>query len=689
MPNQNLILNMVTFNHPVEVKQFGLFRDEFNNSQRLHKSLWPFELQESNPELWDEEELEFLYTDFETIEGADFTTDIDLNNSKRFAKRYYTKLISLHFANIADVTNPNFVKDVEVWFKPKSQSNQEWTVYSKFTVKVNISRITKHPELLLSYEGDTRVLNKPILEVDAESTLFKWVIHNGIRYQYETLDFETKADIDNIYPVLNNPLRSALELETSFKRVQNKYKNYHDHIKHFFDNYINTEEFKQVIPLRDEDFIAVKDIRVKQTSNGSNSLTFGKKSGVQGIGISPYNGILNNGPYLPSPFSHINIFFICHEADTNTANKLYSYFKEGLGNGAYKFPSLATLLKTPLNISKNDQIKFKDINNPIPEIRSQLSEKTFDNNKRYIAIYVTPITKEEKDPEKKEYYYRVKEELLKYGVTSQVVETETVNDSGFKFSLPNIAIAILAKLQGVPWRLDRSMYNELVVGVGAFKPVNSKHRYIGSAFCFSNNGLFQGFECYTDNDTYKLAGSISKAVKMYANNHSGVKRLVIHFYKQMSREEYEPIERELNNLGLDIPIVIITINKTESSDIVAFDKNYDGLIPISGTYINVGFNQFLLNNNTRYTGTPSDKIDSYSFPVKLTIRSTDKTIMEDAKTINNLVDQVYQFSRMYWKSVKQQNLPVTIKYPEMVAEIFPHFEGEVIPSFGKDNLWFL
>jgi hypothetical protein len=26
---------------------------------------------------------------------------------------------------------------------------------------------------------------------------------------------------------------------------------------------------------------------------------------------------------------------------------------------------------------------------------------------------------------------------------------------------------------------------------------------------------------------------------------------------------------------------------------------------------------------------------------------------------------------------------------EMVAEIFPHFEGNEIPDFGKDNLWFL
>ena len=57
--------------------------------------------------------------------------------------------------------------------------------------------------------------------------------------------------------------------------------------------------------------------------------------------------------------------------------------------------------------------------------------------------------------------------------------------------------------------------------------------------------------------------------------------------------------------------------------------------------------------------------------------------------MKELIDQVYQFSRMYWKSVRQQNLPVTIKYPEMVAEMLPHFDGNEIPEFGKDNLWFL
>lgn len=39
--------------------------------------------------------------------------------------------------------------------------------------------------------------------------------------------------------------------------------------------------------------------------------------------------------------------------------------------------------------------------------------------------------------------------------------------------------------------------------------------------------------------------------------------------------------------------------------------------------------------------------------------------------------------------VRQQNLPVTIKYPEMIAKIAPHFDDDDIPEFGKDNLWFL
>lgn len=158
----------------------------------------------------------------------------------------------------------------------------------------------------------------------------------------------------------------------------------------------------------------------------------------------------------------------------------------------------------------------------------------------------------------------------------------------------------------------------------------------------------------------------------------------------MSRKELKPIETGLNDLGLDIPVFIVSINKTESHDVVAFDNKWHGLMPKSGTFINLGYNRFLLFNNTRYNNNGSVKeSDGYPFPVKLSIRCTHEELADDFKSVKELIDQVYQFSRMYWKSVRQQNLPVTIKYPEMVAEIFPHFEGNEIPTFGKDNLWFL
>ena len=66
-----------------------------------------------------------------------------------------------------------------------------------------------------------------------------------------------------------------------------------------------------------------------------------------------------------------------------------------------------------------------------------------------------------------------------------------------------------------------------------------------------------------------------------------------------------------------------------------------------------------------------------------------ETLLFNPEFTTELIDQVYQFRRKYWKSISQQNLPVTTKYPEMVAEIFPHFEYGTLPPFGKGNLWFL
>ncbi|MDZ7681630.1 MAG: hypothetical protein U5J63_07975 [Fodinibius sp.] len=103
---------------------------------------------------------------------------------------------------------------------------------------------------------------------------------------------------------------------------------------------------------------------------------------------------------------------------------------------------------------------------PMPEIRQQLQQMSFDEEMQYLAIYLSPISKDEPDASKRNVYYRLKEELLKYKISSQVIDRDSVKDPDFEYYLPNIAVAILAKLGGVPWQLGNPPGRELIVRGG-------------------------------------------------------------------------------------------------------------------------------------------------------------------------------------------------------------------------------
>ena len=263
------------------------------------------------------------------------------------------------------------------------------------------------------------------------------------------------------------------------------------------------------------------------------------------------------------------------------------------------------------------------------------------------------------------------------------------NQYNFQFSLQNMALAIHAKLDGAPWKLAVTDKKELVIGVGAFTNQGENRRYIASAFSFQNNGLFRNFEYFNQNQTKLLAGSILKAIRDFTSV-AQADKVVIHFYKEMKYEELQPIIEGMHQLKLGVPLYILNINKTESEDIIAYDLNWNHkLMPVSGTYIRIDSNQFLLFNNARYPNSQYyTDTDGYPFPIKIKMSSPDDDAFEDANVALELLTQVYQFSRLYWKSLRQQNVPITIKYPEMVAQIAPRFNNGV-PEDAKNKLWFL
>jgi hypothetical protein len=182
-----------------------------------------------------------------------------------------------------------------------------------------------------------------------------------------------------------------------------------------------------------------------------------------------------------------------------------------------------------------------------------------------------------------------------------------------------------------------------------------------------------------------------KILNVENNRSKQAKQLIIHFYNIVAnKHEFQPILDILESIGArDIRVIAVTINKIENKKLFAFDTGSQKLIPYNGTFVKVGAKEYLLFNNTWYEEASASTDGQHHFPVKISFFSNKAELLHGLALINQLMDQVYQFSRMYWKSTNQQSLPVTIKYPEMVAEIYPYFQHEKLSPFGQESLWFL
>ncbi len=686
MQQQNLFFNILTFDFPAENQTFYFTKEEIQKSHRLHKSLFPNEVDSLFPGI-SNNGTDFIYTTFagKTKDFLPLSIDFTKENQD-LIKRYYNRQISYYFGKTKkQIVKTGFIKENQIWIKAPTLSTNQWDVYMKFSLKIQLCTVSSYPELLLSYDGNSKVLKQSVAELTQKvsPSLFKWVLCGKNLKKWKWVSDDNESDYSSYFPVINNKLIAALNIQLKPPTRGNRYPKYLKYINAFYKKFLNTPDFKKIIPLHDTGFLTVASKKINSTSEESNLLVFGKNQ----TGIIPKYSIRELKPFKSSPYKTIHLFFIVHVDDREYATAIKKSFEEGFG----WFKGLQSFANILFHTEEHFSIVFKDKNNPLKEIENQLLDREINSEIKYIAIYVTPYGKYEQDKQKREIYYKVKEMLLKRKITSQAIDPVKMAGQGdaWVYSLPNIAVAMLAKLDGIPWCLNTPIKNELIVGIGAFKNMEEGIQYIGSAFSFANDGKFNGFEYFMKDEIDLLAGKISLAVKNYATINNQPDRLIIHFYKSMREQELLHIQEALEKMDLSIPVFILSINKTESEDIVAFDQDWKELMPTSGTYINIGNNKYLLFNNTRYPLKNFSAADGFPFPIKLHIDCSDKAQLKDVKVIQQLIDQVYQFSRMYWKSVRQQNLPVTIKYPEMVAKIAPHFDGNSIPPFGKDNLWFL
>ncbi|RFM29587.1 Piwi domain-containing protein [Deminuibacter soli] len=690
MANQTLYFNIIPFDLPAEEKTFYFSLEETKKSNRLHRTLFPNDIETIFPGILSDN-TEFIYTTFDYAKEGFTALSIDFKTENQdLLRKYYNRQIRYYFRKEKEqLVRTGFIGQNQVWVKATKLSTKQITVYHKFSLKIQFQEVSNHPELLLSYNGKSRLYNTSVAELirTVAPANFKKVIKHNELYFYEELTQHEHPEYRKTYPVLNFDLGKALNLPVPEIIKENKYKTYKEVLDIFYDYFLNKEEFKQYIPLHESGFLQVADHLIDHVNDASNELAFSKPN----KGRTPKKEFPYKRAFLPCPHNNVHLFFIYHEDDQPVKDMLKTYLDKGLGHykGLTQYAGILFHPDTAMNIC------FKERNNPLPEIQNFFNKTAFNNPAiKYLAIYVTPFTREETRRQEVRIYVRVKEMLLRRNIACQFVEPETVQapNDGFKWSLTNMSVAILAKLGGVPWQLVTTAKESLVIGIGAFRHPDGV-QYLSSAFCFDNTGHFNEFAYFLRHETDVMAGSIAVKVKEFAAKYGNPERLVIHFYKEkMTNEEIAPVEAALAQLQLQnpIPVFVVHVNKTEAKDIIAYDAAWAGKwMPYSGTFINIGKNKYLLFNNSRYPNETFSINDGYPFPIKLSINCNMEKHLENAQTIREIIEQVYQFSRMYFKSLAQQNLPVTVKYPEIIAEIAPYMEHADLPDNSINSLWFL
>jgi len=663
--------------------------------------------------VWQEWDLERYYP--QKIKRFDI--EVNLNDQPMIGRAELMHRIIQFFRNKGIPVGRSFTGDLEIWIPTNKNNPWNSKLYDKFTIRPRFQDQSAGWELHITHSGIAQVSNLPMSALpDLPNKGFSVMVGTEVLSVSKMAPRHRKQQ-HNVYPIANLKLRNIIRLTPHYKYDKNKLVTKFNLIDTFAKTYLLTDDFKNAIGIdfptgewmdvhQEEKNLIPTDARFLEYADGNK-------------GLYPMNDLPQYGPFR-MPKKNVKFIMIFQKDDSRSQHKSAMKLLNGLTYGVdtdedirfkkddseeiyqnkYRkqqntaFRSMSRFIGQPFTLPEGHAFIFNSLSTAVEEVKHQLNRlsEVMRSDYTYEAIYISPIKQDDANADALTVYYKLKEMLMERGIMLQTIYCQNPYAKSFRMFIPNLSVAMLAKAGGIPYVLHKPYGDDdLIIGVGAYSNQKVGQRYVGSAICFDNKGMLQGYNCWPDTDTDRLKNSIKQGIIGFIRDHGhNPKRVIIHYYKTMSRKEARPITTMLYNLGLrGVPVFVLNINKTESEDLVAFDREEKNLMPESGTIVNLGKGNYLLYNNSKYS---SDDTASVLYPVKIRISKVD----QDGKSQGysdeealELLTQAYQFSRLSYKTVKQQNLPVTTLYPELAARIIPFFDGKCIPEAGRKRMGFL
>lgn len=480
------------------------------------------------------------------------------------------------------------------------------------------------------------------------------------------------------YPFDKEVQKLSLSLDNQGRSNKNFYADKFNLIQHFLKNVYSS------IQHLNENILLERDlIESPVFSLSKKEYIFSNRSTAN----SQFQGIRNFGPYKGIE-KEVLFVFIFEDKYKSFANELYLSLTGKSNPGT--FPGLHQMFGVRISIENVKQIKitdytkqeFLDVVSKVKDLQESLPDK------KVIGIYIEDYALNVQDEETSNDYYFLKYYFIKNNIPLQVVNYRKLGEkNSLKWSTSNLALAIFAKMGGIPWLVKPSNNDCLILGIGSAHKIDvetkSIIKYFAYTVCLDSSGLYQTLEVLAEETTEfnYLEQLKSNLVNLLKSDKMEVyKTCVLHLPFKIKRKEISAISEAIKEVS-EIEFVTIKINVKNK---YFGYSHHNTLVPYESSFVKLSHNEYLV----WFEGLLYGKEIVYkrlSNPVH--IQFLNKT--EDSK---KYLQDVLNLSGANWRGFNAKSIPISIYYSQIIAkytEAFEQIKSYEEAAISNDKPWFL
>lgn len=581
----------------------------------------------------DTEEYESYWVSFENFENSE-SINVSANENFELTKQYLLKLLQSnlkqHGLNI------------------HSKSNR----FNQKRIYIILEKIQ---------DGNKKIIGDKTIWLEPYYLKTKGQFGFLIDYSFlKSKNYPFNREVQKFSLSLNSDYRSNVNFNIDkYQFIQQFFKNHFSKIENLCDDFSIKKQFQS---------IEADTLTIKKYIFSNNEFDNSQFNGVMNYG--PYETV-NNSPYY---------FYIFKQEHRNQSTdllnalngKTYNTFR---GLSTFKLDKQSKANTTGIII--NDY-SSKEIDRVITEIKKQ-------NNENPILISISPEVEER-------FYYELKNRCLQENIPSQTVHLETINNyNKLKWSVGSIALQIFSKLSGVPWIVEPSHENCLIVGYGQANRYNDNNgkleRYFSYSVLVDSSGKFIEIKQLGDEANKKqFLEQVTNNISELVENHSEYKKIVFHIPQKIKREDIIEIQNTLDSINSELELSIIKIN--DDPKYLGFNKQENTLVPYESSFMKISDKEYLLwpeglnFHNKR-------AIKRYGNPLHISFYYSNRK--EDFNNHNKYLQDILNLSGANYRGFNAKSLPVSVYYPKLIADFTKHFKELDLQLSTNDTKkpWFL